>query len=247
MKKLLKFAVLAIVAIAWASAAQPSFAQCAGACASEVTQLLNMARLVDQLATQGNILTTGTNQLHLATVNTTPLSSPTWNSNTSGLQSYNSTLSSGNTISFAAPNLMSLFTSQNSNYNSYVSSPQTSATAAAKFQQWSANTNSSVLSTLQAGQLQSTAMTGTEQTTLSGLKTQIGSAQGNLQVQQATGSAILFTAQELQSLRQLLLTHTSLQANAIQTQSDKDTSQQAAWRTFVNTQNNIPTSGGQRF
>ena len=76
MKKLLKFARLAIVAIAWASAAQPSFAQCAGACASELTQLLNLARLVDQLATQGNILTTGTNQLHLATVNTTPLSLP---------------------------------------------------------------------------------------------------------------------------------------------------------------------------
>ena len=133
MKKLLKFAGLAIVAIAWASAAQPSFAQCAGACASELTQLLNLARLVDQLATQGNILTTGTNQLHLATVNTTPLSSPTWNSNTSGLQSYNSTLSSGNTISFAARTSSSLFTSQNSNYNSYVSSPPTSATAAAKY------------------------------------------------------------------------------------------------------------------
>ena len=44
MKKLLKFAGLAIVAIAWASAAQPSFAQCAGACASELTQLLNMAQ-----------------------------------------------------------------------------------------------------------------------------------------------------------------------------------------------------------
>ena len=247
MKKLLKFAGLAIVAIAWASAAQPSFAQCAGACASELTQLLNMAKLVDQLATQGKLLTTGNAHLQIATVNTTPFASLSMSSNGSGLQSYNSTLSSSGTISFAAPNLLSLFTSQNSNYNSYVSSPQTSATAAAKFQQWSANTNSSVLSTLQAGQLQSTAMTGTEQTTLSGLKTQIGSAQGNLQVQQATGSAILFTAQELQSLRQLLLTHTSLQANAIQTQSDKDTSQQAAWRTFVNTQNNIPTSGGQRF
>ena len=60
MKKLLKFARLAIVAIAWASAAQPSFAQCAGPCASELTQLLNLAKLVDQLATQGNILTTGT-------------------------------------------------------------------------------------------------------------------------------------------------------------------------------------------
>ena len=145
MKKLLKFAGLAVIAIApapsrqaggsgsneaalsWASAAQPSFAQCAGPCASELTQLLNLARLVDQLATQGNILTTGTNQLHLATVNTTPFTSLSMSSNGSGLQSYNSTLSSGGTISFAAPNLISLFTPQNSTYNTYLSSPQTSA------------------------------------------------------------------------------------------------------------------------
>ena len=103
MKKLLKFARLAIIAIAWASAAQPSFAQCAGPCASELTQLLNMARLVDQLATQGNILTTGTNQLHLATVNTTPFTSLSMSTNGGGLQSYNSTLSSGTAISFASP------------------------------------------------------------------------------------------------------------------------------------------------
>ena len=81
MKKLLKFARLAIIAIAWASAAQPGFAQCAGPCASELTQLLNLARLVDQLATQGNILTTGTNQLHLATVNTTPFTSLSMSTN----------------------------------------------------------------------------------------------------------------------------------------------------------------------
>ena len=246
MKKLLKFAGLGVVAIVWASAAQPSLAQCAGACASELTQLLNMAQLVNQLSTQGNILTTGTNQYHLATVNTTPFSSLSMGSNASSLQAYNSTLSSSTAPSFASSSLVSLFNQQTSNYNSYVSSPQTSATAAAKFQQWLTNTNSSVLSTLQAGQLQSAAMTGAEQTTLSGLKSQISTAQGNLQIGQANGSAILFTAQELQSLRQLLLTHTSLQANAIKTQSDKETSQQAAWRTFVNTQT-IQTSGGQRF
>ena len=68
---------------------------------------------------------------------------------------------------------------------------------------------------------------------MSGLKTQIGSAQGNLQIAQANGSAILFTAQELQSLRQLILTHTSLQANDIQRQSDEGNGRTAAWTNFV--------------
>jgi P-type conjugative transfer protein TrbJ len=230
MKKLLKFARLAIIAIAWASAAQPSFAQCTGPCASELTQLLNLARLVDQLATQGNILTTGTNQLHLATVNTTPFTSLSMSTNGGSLQSYNSTLSSGTSISFASPSLTSLFNQQNSTYTTYLSAPPAAATKQA---QWSANTNSSVLTTLQAGQLQSAAMTGTEQSTLSGLKTQISSAQGNLQIAQANGSAILFTAQELQSLRQLLLTHTSLQAADIQRRSDEKAAERAAWTNFV--------------
>ena len=232
MKKWLK---LMIVAIAWASAAQPSLAQCAGACASELTQLLNMAQLVNQLSTQGNILTTGTNQYHLATVNTTPFSSLSMSSNASGLQAYNSTLSSSTAISFASPSLTSLFNQQNGTYTTYLSSPPT---AAAKQAQWSTNTNSSVLSTLQAAQLQSTAMTGAEQSTLSGLKTQISTAQGNLQIQQANGSAILFTAQELQSLRQGILTLTSLLAADIQRQSDEKAADRAGWAQFTKPRGN---------
>ena len=233
MKKLLKFAGLAIIAIAWASAAQPSFAQCAGPCASELTQLLNLARLVDQLATQGNILTTGTNQLHLATVNTTPFTSLSMSSN--GAAS-NLTIQRCQ----AAPRSpLPARTSPACSTSKTALTPPTCRRLKPPRRcrqiqaQWSANTNSSVLTTLQAGQLQSTAMTGTEQSTLSGLKTQIGSAQGNLQIAQANGSAILFTAQELQSLRQLILTHTSLQAADIQRQSDEKAAERAAWTNFV--------------
>src|SRR5208337_902388 len=121
-----------------------------------------------------------------------------------------------------------------------------SAAAAAKYQQWSTNTNSSVLSTLQAGNLQSSQMTGTEQSTIAGLKSQAASPQGNLQALQTVAQVGLLTVEQLQKLRQSILTDTSLHANAIQTQADMTASQQAAWRTFVNTQTNIPTSGGQR-
>ena len=191
---------------------------------------MNLARLVDQLATQGNILTTGTNQLHLATVNTTPFTSLSMSTNGGGLQSYNSTLSSGTAISFASPSLTSLFNQQNSTYTTYLSSPPTAAT---KKRSGRRIPTPACSRHCKPGQLQSTAMTGTEQSTLSGLKTQISSAQGNLQIAQANGSAILFTAQELQSLRQLLLTHTSLQAADIQRQSDEKAAERAAWTNFV--------------
>lgn len=248
MKMRLKTAGIILAAVL-ASNVQPGFAQtvyCTN-CASEVTQLLNLARLVSQLETQGSILTTNTNQFQNMTVNTTPYSSLQWSNGASNIQSVNSVLASSGSLSFASPSLAGAFGQQYGNYNSYLSSPASSSAAAAKYQQWSTNTNASVLSALQAGNLQSSQMTGTEQSTIASLKAQAGSPQGNLQALQTVAQAGLLTVEQLQKLRQLILTDTSLHANAIQTQADMTASQQAAWRTFVNTQNNIPTSGGQRF
>ena len=88
-------------------------------CSSEVTQLLNLARLIDQLGTQQNILTTGTNQFQTMTVNTTPYASLSWSNGVANLASVNSLLSS--------PSLLGLGTSQYGTYNSYLSTQPTSS------------------------------------------------------------------------------------------------------------------------
>jgi P-type conjugative transfer protein TrbJ len=216
-------------------------------CSSEVTQLLNLARLADQLATQGNILQTNTNQFQNMTQNTTPYSSLQWSNGAANLQSVNSTLANGSALSFANSGLTGQFGQQYGTYDSYLNTTSGSAAFAAKYQQWSTNTNASVLSTLQAGNLQSSQITGSEQASINALKAQTGSAAGNLQALQTIAQVGILNVQQLQALRQLILTDTSLHANAIQTQADTGSAQQAAWRTFLNTQTNIPTSGGQRF
>jgi P-type conjugative transfer protein TrbJ len=216
-------------------------------CSSEVTQLLNLARLIDQLTTQGNILTTGNNQLQNMTVNTAPLNSLQWNNGASNLNSVNSILAGATSLSFANGGVSSLFGQQYGTYNTYLGAPSTSQAFAAKYQQWSSNSNSSVLSTLQAGNTQSSQITGSEQAAINGLKAQTGSVTGNLQALQTIAQAGLLNIQQLQALRQLILTDTSLKANQIQIQNDALMSQQAAWRTFLNTQQNIPAAGGRRF
>ena len=94
MWRLLKRAVLGAAGMTVATYATPAIAQavyCTN-CASEVTQLLNLARLVDQLATQGSILQTTNNQFLSMTVNTTPLSSLQWGTGQSNIVSLNSIL-----------------------------------------------------------------------------------------------------------------------------------------------------------
>ena len=250
MKKLLRlFYSAALAAAAIAANGAPSRAQavfCTN-CASEVTQLLNLARLVDQVATQGNILNTGNNQLQNMTVNTTPYASLQWSNGGSNLTSINSILSGNGGLTFTNGNVSSLFGSQYGTYNSYLGTPPTSAAFAGKYQQWSSNTNSSVQTTLQAGAAQSNAMTGPEQTQISYLQGQTQNAQGNLQALQTVAQVGLLNVQQMQALRQLILMQSSLDANSIQTSSDQLASQQAAWRSFISPSTNIPTSGGQRF
>ncbi|MFZ1109621.1 MAG: P-type conjugative transfer protein TrbJ [Rhodomicrobium sp.] len=248
MMRLLKRAALGAAWMVVASFATPGLAQtvyCTN-CSSEITQLLNLARLVDQLSTQGNILQTNNNQFLNMTTNTTPLASYQWGTGQSNIVSLNSILSGSSSLSYASANLASALGQKYSDYNAYVSAQPTSATAGTKGQQWSSDTNASVLSTLKAGNLQSTQILGDEQGTISGLRTQTAGAQGNLQALQTLAQIGLSNVEQLQKVRQLILTDTSLQANAIQTRSDRETFEQAAWRTFIKTPT-IQTSGGARF
>ena len=234
-------ALMGAVTSAWAQAVY-----CTN-CSTEITQLLNLARLIDQLTTQGSILSTGNSQFLNMTTNTTPYSSLSWNNGGGNLQSVNSILTSGNAFSFANAGIAALLGAQNGTYNSYLTSPATSQAFAAKYQQWSSNTNSSVQTTLAAGSAQSGQMTGPERIQIAQLQNQAGGMSGNLQGLQTIAQATILTAQQIQALRQLVLMSTSLHANDIQGRSDQLSSEQAAWRTFLNTSVTIPASGGQRF
>ena len=67
-----------------------------------------------------------------------------------------------------------------------------------------------------------------------------------MQALQTLAQIGLLNVEQLQKVRQLMLTDTSLQANAIQTRSDRDAFEEAAWRSFMKTPA-IQTGGGARF
>lgn len=239
MMKQLEIASLWVFAVTAAGIGSlPAFAQtvyCTN-CSSETTQLLNLIRLIEQLTTQNN-------HYQLTVTNTQPFNTLQWGSGSNNVISVNALLAGSGSPSFANPGAAG----QYNNYNGYLNTPANSTQAAANYQRWSTNTNTSASAALKAGNLQSSQMTGSEATTINNLKSQAQSAQGNLQELQVIAQIGILNAQMMQSLRQSVLTGTSLNANGIQTQSDKTTAQQAAWRNFLTTQNTVPTSGGQRF
>ena len=237
-------AVLASVALLTPSSS-PAQVVCAN-CSTELTQLLNYAQLIDQLAKQASILETNLNQYRNMTTNTTPLTSTQWGSALSDINTVNQLLGQATSLSYAAGNIDSQFSNKYSDYNNYLAGQLTTQTFAAKYQQWSSDTNSSVKTTLRgAGQQSSQIQTG-EESTLQNLETQVTGVQGNLDALQVNSEIAMQTVRQLQKLRQLVAMDVQLKANFIQTIQDRESAQAAAWRKFV-TSPSVPTQGGGRF
>jgi P-type conjugative transfer protein TrbJ len=227
---------LAAAALVLALLLRPALAQtvyCVN-CGSEFTQLANYAQLINQLAKQAGILQTNINQYQVMTLNSTPLTQQQWGSAANDIRATNTVLSQAQSLSYLLGTLDAAFAKKYSNYNTYVSGTAlNSQTMAAKYQQWSADTNSSVATTLKAAGTQSAQITGAEDQLLQSLQSQATGANGQLQALQVANEVSVQTVRQLQKLRQLVLMDTQLKANFIQTQSDKEAAQQAAWKQFV--------------
>ncbi len=211
-------------------------------CSSEVTQLANYAQLIDQLAKQAALLNS-------ASQNTTPLSAHVWSNGQSDITSVSALLARATSLSYTLANLDSAFSQKYTDYNSYLSGAQGSLngqTMAGKYQQWSADTNSSVSTTLKAANLQSGQISGSEEQTLQSLQAQAQNVFGNLDAKQVGNEIAVEMVRQIQKLRQLILVDMQMKANFVQTQSDRDTSVQAAWKKFLTTPQ-VPTTGGERF
>jgi len=216
-------------------------------CSSELTQLQNYLQLVTTLAKQAALLEQAITQTGLMVQNATPLSKPSYGNGQADLLALQNLVAQTNALSYASANLDAAVNARFQTYQAYAASPPTSTGFAAKYQQWSQDMEASVLTTLKAAQSQATTINGSEQLTVSQLKVQSSNAQGHLQALQ-TGNAIgLEAIEQVQKLRQLLLTDLQLKANAAGASADKDAAQQAAWQAFVAKPTVGLGQGGARF
>jgi P-type conjugative transfer protein TrbJ len=217
-------------------------------CGTEFTQLANNVQLVDQLARQVELVQNALLRYENMLLNTKGLDDQLFGDALADLRKVMAALGQARSLSVTSASLDADFRNKFKDYAAYVKDQLGVDGLADKYQQWSEDTNSSVLTSLKAAREQSQQIEGSEATLLQGLEQLATTAEGRMQALQVANQIALAGARQTQKLRQLLTIHLQLQANFIQTQTDREASQGAALNKFVTTgRETVKTGDGKGF
>ena len=215
-------------------------------CGTEFTQLANNVQLADQLAKQVQLVQQSIRQSENLLLNTKGLDAFRFGNATGDLRQITQLLGQAKSLSYASAGLDGQFTQKYKDYNAYVTQKLDAEALGRKYQQWSEDTNSSVLTTLKAANLQNSQMEGDEETLFKQLEDMSTTAEGRMQAIQVANQIAVAAARQTQKLRQLMLVQLQLQANFIQTQMDRQTTQGATYKNFTKGKD-INTGNGGRY
>ena len=209
---------------------QPACAQFPGG-ATEVTQLANEGLLTKELAGQASEIQNQLKQLAYMALNTTGLSTNVWGTVVQDLNQLNNLLNQSKALAYTASNLDAQFANKNSTYSSYLAQNMGAKTWQQKYAQWSQDGSDNALYTLkdlnlQASQMQSDAALMQQ---LQGLA---GSAEGRMQALQAANMIAAQNVDQIQKLKQLVMSQAQMQANYLAIQQDKEAAREAASQQF---------------
>ena len=227
--------VLSSLALALGLTGKPSSAQvvtCAN-CGTELTQLANNLQLADQLARQVELVQEAIKRYDNMLRNTKGLEVFRFGNALGEIRQVTALLDQAKSLSITSADLDGKFAEKYKDYAAYVRDRLDPQALDAKYQQWSEETNSSVLTTLKAAHLQVSQIEGDEASNFTALEQLATTAQGRMQALQVANQIALAAARQTQKLRLLILTQLQLQANFIQTQTDRQTAEGAAYRNFI--------------
>ena len=225
--------------------AQAQVVTCAN-CGTEFTQLANNLQLADQLAKQVQLVQQSIRQSENLLLNTTGLKSFHFGNAMGDLRQVTALLGQAKSLSFTSAGLDGQFAQKYKDYDAYVSQKPDAGALDRKYQQWSEDTSSSVLTTLKAANLQNSQMEGEEETLFKQLEEMSTTAEGRMQAIQVANQIAIAAARQTQKLRQLMLVQLQLQANFIQTQTDRQSAGEAAYKNFTKGKD-INTGNGGRY
>jgi len=214
-------------------------------CGTEFTQLANNLQLADQLARQVELVQQSIRQSENLLLNTTGLEAFRFGNVAGNLRQVTSLLGQAKSLSFTSAGLDGQFAQKYKDYDAYVSQKPDAGALDRKYQQWSEDTSSSVLTTLKAANLQNSQMEGEEETLFKQLEEMSTTAEGRMQAIQVANQIAIAAARQTQKLRQLILVQLQLQANFIQTQMDRQATQEAAYKNFTKGKDINTGNGGK--
>lgn len=214
-------------------------------CGTEWTQLLNKAMMVKQLATQAQQLQSQISQYQNMVQNTQGVSQHLWGNAMGDFQRLTQLLQQSKALAFSAGNLDSQFAQRYQGYKAYSNSQMTNGTWQNKYNQWSKEASDNALYALKSANEQYTAMQG-EQDLMKRLQGMSQTTQGRMEAMQIANMMAAQSIEQIQKLRQLMMTQLQMQANYYQLQQDKEDAAQAAHERFMSTPR-VSTNDGRKF
>lgn len=196
-------------------------------CGNEVTQLLNKATLIKQLAQQAEQLKTEINQYSDMLQNSKGISSQIWGKALDDFTRLQQIMSQSKALAASAGNLDGQFAGKYSTYSDYVNQQMGKADFQKKYQQWSIEGSDNALYTLKGLNMQAKQMEE-EQAVIHQLQSMAGSAEGRMQALQVANMMASQQVDQVFKLRQLMMQQVQMQANYLAIQQDKEAAERAA-------------------
>jgi P-type conjugative transfer protein TrbJ len=207
--------------------------------ATEITQLLNNTQLVKQLdilmqsyTAQLNSLQQAINQVKMAEQNLLMLSPNEWQKFSGQVLQLKNIVNAGQAVTFAAANVDDAFSRLYPGYSNYAQNYNNGDTFRQQYQAMNAATRDNVSNTLKSLNMQLSDLQTDEQT-LSMLQTQSRSATGQMQAIQAASEIAAYQANQFKKLHYTLMSQSSMQANWIAHQNEKEAAQNAATKSAI--------------
>ncbi len=242
MKQWVSCLSLAISLLLFITPTQAQQAVMCANCGSEITQLANKLTMVKQLGIQAQQLQAQINQYQNMMTNTNGLSRQLWGNAVGDLQKVTAIFQQSKALAYSAQNLGSRFSQRYQGFNAYASGKGNWSN---KYNQWSQDSSNNVLSALRAAGAQNTAMQD-ENAVMAQIQLMSGSAQGRMQALQLGNMMASQNIQQIQKLRQLVMTQIQMEGNYYQMQQDKADAMEAEHQRFMNS-STVPTNDGRKY
>ena len=196
--------------------------------ATEPTQLLNYAELINQYEQEVGqyekqviMVENQLNQLANMATNTRGFSNTIWGNAMQDLALLQQAVQKGEALSYTLSNLDTVFAQKFKGYSKWCGTTMTTANFPAQYANWSQQTLNTCNAALDAANLQSQQFS-TEQSTMQQLVNASQTATGRMQAIQVGNQIAAQLVDQMQKLRQLLMTQIQVQSQYISKKQDQE-------------------------
>lgn len=212
---------------------------------TEWTQIANNIELVISYITQFMQFMTQIKMLQDMAVNSVKLPRLIWANSLSNLRQLDQLMANGRSLAYSSSNIEARFAAQYKDYGAFLSQEIGTPDLQTRFVQWSKDNLELSKQTLQAANQQSQQFQG-ENDALNQLKDMSAHSRGRQASLQVGQQIAVQQVEQLQKLRQLMMTQLNLHAKYMATREEKESVERAEMRKFTKPVH-VPINDGERF